>query len=124
MTIANGVLLAGFDENFVSERFLRRSYGILWERAVEQLRNPDTPHRVEVCPFDKCDIARDMTKWLLRSVSDLGVAALDLCLFQISLRAKKSNENFHQHYPTITGPPNRAGLGEEYLFNDSMTRSS
>lgn len=81
LTIANGVLLAGFDENFVSERYLRRSYGILWERAVEQLRDPDTPHRVEVCPFDKCDIARDMAKWLLRSVGDLGVAALDLCSF-------------------------------------------
>ena len=81
MTLSNGVLFAGFDENFVSERFLRRSYGIVWERAVEQLRDPDTPHHVEVCPFDKCDIARDMAKWLLRSVSDLGVAALDLCLF-------------------------------------------
>jgi hypothetical protein len=124
LTIANGVLLAGFDENFVSERFLRRSYGILWERAVEQLRDPGTPHRVEVCPFDKCDIARDMAKWLLRRVGDLVVAALDLCLSQNSFRAKKSNENSHQHYLTITGPPKRAGLGEEYPLNDGMTRSN
>jgi hypothetical protein len=113
LTIANGVLLAGFDENFVSERFLRRSYGILWERAVEQLRDPNTPHRVEVCPFDKRDIARDMAKWLLRSVSDLGIAGLDLCLFQKFLQGQKVKREFSSALSDDygTSEPGRAWRG-------------
>jgi hypothetical protein len=79
------VLLAGFDENFISERFLRRSYGISWERAVEQLKDPNTPHLAEVCPYDKVLIARNMSKFLLKSVSDLAIPAListDCTIFQ------------------------------------------
>jgi hypothetical protein len=71
LTIATGVLLAGFDENFVSERYLRRSYGIMWERAVKQLRDPRTPHFQEICPYDKVLMTRDMSKFLLKIVSDL-----------------------------------------------------
>lgn len=62
--------MAGFDENFISARFLRRSYGVVWERGVEQLRDQNTPHLQEVCPFDKVLVARDMSKFLLKIVSD------------------------------------------------------
>jgi hypothetical protein len=78
LTIATGLLLAGFDENFISQRFLRRSYGIIWERAVEQLRDPNTPHDPKYCPYDKVFVARDMSKFLLKSVSDLAICCPDL----------------------------------------------
>lgn len=76
------MLLAGFDENFISERFLRRSYGIVWERAVRQLKDPKTPHRAEVCPFDNTLVAPDMSKFLLKSVSELAVTALSSLITQ------------------------------------------
>jgi hypothetical protein len=43
----------------------------MWERAVKQLRDPRTPHFQEICPYDKVLMTRDMSKFLLKIVSDL-----------------------------------------------------
>ena len=62
----------------------------MWEQAAEEI-DPDTPHIVQISPYDQCDIAPDMSKFLLRRASQSRNCRVFACTNTSAARQRWSN---------------------------------